>query len=299
MMTHRPPLPDQVFVDVGGVSVATRVLSPPGTSAGDVILCHGTPWSSLVWADAARELSREHRVFLWDMPGYGASQMGATVATDLSTQSARLASLVRGWGLERPHVVAHDIGGAVALGAHLRHRMDFASLFLWDIVTLDPWGSPFFRVVAQHADVFSRLPGNLHSALVREYIAGAGRLSAPQVEALASPWTGPVGQAAFYRQIASLDAADTHAVVEELGAVRCRTRIGWGREDPWIPLEQAYELQARLPGQPDVLVLDGAGHLTPWEKPEAVIDALGEWLEDSRDAPNQRGAARKPSPSTG
>lgn len=288
MMTHHPSLPDPVHVTVGEASVATRVLVPSGPSAGDIVLCHGTPWSSRIWADVAREMSRDHRVFLWDMPGYGDSEMGPTVMTDLATQAARLASLVRGWGLERPHVVAHDIGGAVALGAHLLHRVDFADLFLWDIVTLDPWGSPFFRLVAQHADVFSRLPANLHSALVKEYIAGAGRLSTQQVEALASPWSGLIGQAAFYRQIAALDAADTRAVEQELGAVRCPTRIGWGREDPWIPLGQAYELQSRLPDRPEVVVLDGSGHLTPWEEPDAVIAALRAWLAEQRDAPRGR-----------
>ncbi len=286
MMTHHPSLPDPVHVTVGGASVATRVLTPSGPSAGNIVLCHGTPWSSRIWADVAHEMSRDHRVFLWDMPGYGDSEMGPTVTTDLATQATRLASLIQDWGLERPHVVAHDIGGAVALGAHLLHRVDIAALFLWDIVTLDPWGSPFFRVVAQHADVFSRLPANLHSALVTEYISGAGRLSAPQVEALASPWSGPVGQAAFYRQIAALDAADTRAVAKELGAVRCPTRIGWGREDPWIPLGQAYELQSRLPGSPEVVVLDASGHLTPWEEPEAVVAALREWLTETRTAPD-------------
>lgn len=34
-------------------------------------------------------------------------------------------------------------------------------------------GSPFFGLVAEHADVFAALPPNLHEALLREYISGA------------------------------------------------------------------------------------------------------------------------------
>lgn len=279
-LTHDPLLPDPIPVVIDGTSVATRILKPSGAVAGDVVLCHGTPWSSQVWDDVARELSRDYRVFLWDMPGYGDSEKGPAVATDLPTQAERLASLLRAWGLRSPHVVAHDIGGAVALRTHLLHGVEFAGLFLWDIVTLDPWGSPFFRLVAENADVFAQLPANLHSALVREYIAGAvpRGLSAEDIDALTAPWLGPVEQAAFYQQIAALSAADTRPVSELLEATRCPVRIGWGRDDPWIPLAQAYELQSRFPGRPDVVVLDGAGHLTPYEQPSAVAAAVRGWL---------------------
>jgi pimeloyl-ACP methyl ester carboxylesterase len=33
--------------------------------------------------------------------------------------------LLSHWALERPHVVAHDIGGTVALRAHLLHGMKY------------------------------------------------------------------------------------------------------------------------------------------------------------------------------
>lgn len=283
-MTHQTPLPEATTLDVDATAIATRVLEPTGRAAGDVVLCHGTPWSSRVWGRVAWELSRDFRVFLWDMPGYGDSEKGATVPTDLATQAERLVKLLQAWGLQRPRVLAHDIGGAVALRAHLLHEVELAGLFLWDVVTLDPWGSPFFRLVAEHANVFAQLPSNLHSALVREYISGASPagLSARDVGELATAWLSPVGQAAFYQQIASLNPTHTRAVVEKLGAVRCPVRIGWGQEDPWIPLRQAYELQARLPGRPPVVVLDGAGHLTPYERPAAVAAAAREWLDRPR-----------------
>lgn len=270
----RPP------VNVGGATIATRLLEPTGSPMGDIVLCHGTPWSSYVWGRLARQLARDYRVFLWDMPGYGDSEKGPSTATDLRVQAERLVSLLDIWDAYRPHLVAHDIGGAVALRAHLMHGAEFADLFLWNAVTLDPWGSPFFRLVARSADVFTQLPASLHAALVKEYIAGAvsQHVSRREIEALASPWLDPAGQAAFYRQIAALSAADTRPVAERLGSVRCPTRIGWGNEDPWLPLQQAYELQSRLPGDPHVVVLEGVGHLAPYEDPAAVSGALRQWL---------------------
>lgn len=274
-------LPDPSPVVLDGTRIATWVLEPRGTARGDVVLCHGTPWSAQVWGRVARELSREHRVFLWDMPGYGASEMRPDIATDLRTQADRFVALMSQWGLERPHVVAHDIGGAVALRAHLLHGADFADLFVWDIVTLDPWGSPFFRLVAEHVEVFTQLPSALHDALVAEYIAGSGprSLSTQQVGALVASWRGATGQVAFYRQIAGLRPEHTRPVVDRLGALRCPVRIGWGEADRWIPVRQAYELQARLPGNPEVVTLAGVGHLAPVEDPAGVTAALRDWLD--------------------
>lgn len=280
-MLSRKALPAPVPVIIGDATIATRVLEPAGRSAGDVVLCHGTPWSSQIWGAVARKLSSEYRVFLWDMPGYGESSKGAALPLDLGTQEARLVALLEHWGLRSPHVVAHDIGGAVALGAHLLHEAEYAGLFLWDVVTLDPWGSPFFRLVAKHAHVFERLPPALHAALVNEYIASAvdHRLPAPDIDVLAAPWLDRDGQSAFYRQIAALDPVDTRPIASRLHAVRCPTRIGWGALDPWIPVAQAYELQDVLPGEPSVVELDGVGHLAPIEASASVHRAIREWLE--------------------
>ncbi|MFD7308506.1 alpha/beta fold hydrolase [Promicromonospora sp. NPDC059942] len=283
------PKPVFVEVDTDGTRerIATYVLEPAGgPSAGDVVLCHGTPWSAQVWAPVARALSqgllgRGYRVFLWDMPGYGASSKGAGVAVDLVAQRRRLAALLRHWGLGRPHLVAHDIGGAVALGAHLLEGADLASLFLLDIVTLDPWGSEFFRLVARNESVFAAVPGPLHGALVREYIAGAANhaLAPEQVETLAEPWLDDVGQAAFYRQIAQLSPEHTAPVVRRLGEVRCPVRVGWAEDDPWIPFEQAGRLRELLPGDPEVVAFPGRGHLVPLEDDAAVGRAVLAWLD--------------------
>ena len=56
MMTH-DPLPTASIITVDETSIATRILEPPTASAGDIVLCHGTPWSSQVWTSVATDLS--------------------------------------------------------------------------------------------------------------------------------------------------------------------------------------------------------------------------------------------------
>ena len=91
-----------------------------------VVMCHGTPWSSTVWAPFAAALSAEFSVYLWDMPGFGQSSKDPSHAVDLGTQAELFSDLLLHWDLSSPHVVAHDYGGAVSLRAHLLHEASYA-----------------------------------------------------------------------------------------------------------------------------------------------------------------------------
>ncbi|WP_308195913.1 alpha/beta fold hydrolase [Gordonia metallireducens] len=167
-----------------------------------------------MWRPIATALAQRHTVYLWDMPGYGESSKFDGQDVSLAVQGDALAALVDSWGLDRPIVIAHDYGGAVSLRAHLLHNTVFRALALVDVVALSPWGSPFFRLVADIADVFAQLPAALHQALVREYVAGAAHRPIRDLDhdALVRPWLGDHGQAAFYRQIEQADERYTRDI---------------------------------------------------------------------------------------
>jgi pimeloyl-ACP methyl ester carboxylesterase len=246
-----------------------------------VVLLHGTPFSSYVWRAVASALAADHEVFVWDMLGYGQSEMRAGQDVSLGAQGRIFADLVTEWGLDRPHVVAHDFGGAVALRAHLLHGTEYAALALFDPVALAPWGTPFFRLVQEHSAVFERLPANLHEALVREYVSSASSpgLVPHVLDALVSPWTGAAGQPAFYRQIAQADQRYTDEVQDRYGDITIPVTVSWGADDQWIPPAKGSELAAAIP-HAHFHLLHGAGHLVQVDAPELVLDVVREFLHD-------------------
>ena len=244
-----------------------------------VVLNHGTPFSSRVWHPIARRLAERWQVIVWDMPGFGVSAMAEGQDVSLAAQGRVFAELLAAWDLDAPMVVAHDIGGAVALRAHLLHGARFERLALVDVVALAPWGSPFFRLVRDHADVFTRLPPNLHAALVREYIAGASHRGLPPetLERLVEPWLGADGQPAFYRQIAQATQRDTDEIEPRYASIDLPVLVAWGVEDTWILVERGRTLAAAIPWARFVPI-DGAGHLVQVDAPEALAEALVDFL---------------------
>ncbi|GAA3974477.1 alpha/beta hydrolase [Actinomadura viridis] len=246
-----------------------------------LVLCHGTPFSSYVWRHVGRALAAGHRVHVWDMPGYGASEKAEGQDVSLAAQGRVLAELLEHWGLAEPLVVAHDFGGAVALRAHLLHGARYRALALVDPVALAPWGSPFFRLVNANARVFEQLPPGLHRALVREYVSTTGGpgLHPATLDALVEPWLGESGQPAFYRQIAQADQRHTDEIQARYGGIDLPVLVCWGTDDAWIPVAKAHELAAAIPGA-RLHLIEGAGHLVQEDAPAELTAALLGFLRE-------------------
>jgi pimeloyl-ACP methyl ester carboxylesterase len=244
-----------------------------------LVFCHGTPWSSALWRRVADALSGDFTVYLWDMLGYGTSTKADGQDVSLAAQSALLTDLLDQWGLVDPHVVAHDYGGAVALRAHLLHHASYDSLALVDVVALTPWGSEFFRLVAENSAVFAQVPPPLHEALVRAYIAGAAHrpLQEEQMDLLAIPWLDDRGQAAFYRQIAQADQRYTDEIESLYPTIELPVSIIWGTEDAWIPVDHAHRLADLIPDS-ELHLVPEAGHLIQFDAPEHLTAILQKWL---------------------
>lgn len=255
-------------------------LGPAGGSP--IVLLHGTPFSSYVWRDVAAVLARDHEVFVWDMPGYGASERSPQQDVSLRTQGQVFVELLAHWGLVEPSVIAHDIGGAVALRATLLHGARYRRLVLVDPVALRPWGGPFFRLARENAAVFQQLPAPIHAALVRAYVAEASSpgLADDVLDRLVEPWLGADGQPAYYRQIAQADERYTDEIQDRYGSIAIPVLVCWGGDDAWLPWTQGQELAAAIPGARFERI-DGAGHLVQEDAPAALTALIVRFLEES------------------
>ncbi|MFL1381000.1 MULTISPECIES: alpha/beta fold hydrolase [unclassified Nocardiopsis] len=255
-----------------------RIAWGSGGAGPPLVLCHGTPWSSRLWAPFADALSRDFTVYVWDMPGYGASGKDPGNPVDLGVQGEAFTALLDHWGLDRPRVIAHDYGGAVSLRAALLHGAVYLALCLVDVVALRPWGSSFFRLVKENATVFAQLPDAVHEGALRAYIAGASHrgLRPEDLDMLVGPWLGEEGKAAFYRQIAQADERFTEEVEPLLAELPFPVHIVWGTQDTWIPVDRAHRLQAAIPGSTLSLIPE-AGHLIQLDAPVALADELRRW----------------------
>lgn len=239
-----------------------------------IVLIHGTPFFSYVWRRIAPELARDHRVYVYDLLGYGQSEKADGQEVSLGVQNSVLAALLQHWNLEHPKVIAHDIGGATTLRAHLLDGCEYEKLLLVDPVAIRPWGSPFVQHVRSHEEAFAGVPDYLQRAILQAYLRTAvyRPISDAALEPYVTPWLGSVGQPAFYRQIAQMDLKYTDEVQGKYGNIRCPVKLLWGTEDRWIPVARGRELAAMIPAC-DFTEVPSSGHLMQEDAPEVIVAA--------------------------
>lgn len=150
----------------GGDRLGCRRRRPP------VVLVHGPPFSSVIWDEVAAALAHRFRVYRWDLAGYGPSEQADGQDVSTAAQARILAALLGHWGVDEPDVVAHDIGGTLALRETLVEGRRYRRLGLADAVAVAPWGTGCFQLAKQHAEVLQAvIPGAELTVVV-----GAGHL---------------------------------------------------------------------------------------------------------------------------
>lgn len=240
-----------------------------------LVAIHGTPFSAQVWRRIAPQLADLRTIYYFDLVGYGLSEMRDGQDVSLPVQNRVLAALFAEWGLERPDVLAHDFGGATALRGYYLNGLRYASLTICDAVAVAPWGSALIRHVRDHEAAFSGMPEYMHRALLRAYLqtAAYNPLSEEALEIYSAPWLGPVGQAAFYRQIVQMDQRFTDEIEGRYAAMECPVTVMWGQKDEWIPPERGQAFAAMIATQ-DIVLIPDAGHLVQEDRPEAIVAAV-------------------------
>ncbi|WP_407560444.1 alpha/beta fold hydrolase [Streptomyces sp. 184] len=254
-------------------------------SGDPIVLVHGTPYSSFLWRDIAPALARTRTVFFFDHLGFGRSDQREGQDLGLAAHARNFAGLLAHWELPRPSVVAHDIGGAVALRTLLVEERNYRDLTLFDAVSGGAWERGLFRLFLEHTEVFQQLPAYAHEALVASHLRHATQVGfRPGVlDAFLAPWRGAAGQAAFYRQYSQIRQADTAAYEHLLGGVSIPVRLIWGREDRILPTKYAEWLHERIP-HAELHWIEEAGHLLQEDAPSQLsaylTDGFPSDLED-------------------
>lgn len=271
-----PPLLPLDTIELMGERIRIARQKRPGTPT--VLLLCPLPQSIVAFAPIWPALAERFDLVAVDLPGFGGSSGGVDWMT-FEAQGRFLAALVAELGLNKPHIVAPDVGMAAAVAGEALHPGLASSLMIGDGPAIAP---------SNNGSIINKL---VHSGFWRFMVAMAGagtfveaanRLAyvsytpnAIEVDDYIRSYAGRIGPICRWFRDYPRSLATTDPVLSQLDLP---VQLFWGRHDALLTVENATRLQQRLP-RVLLEVLENAGHYSYQDDAKAFADLVIRWVE--------------------
>ncbi|MEU6480009.1 alpha/beta fold hydrolase [Streptomyces sp. NPDC047017] len=223
----------------------------------------GTTWH--MWDRQVPELTKQWRVFRFDLPGHGGAP--AHPAGSVTELTARLLATLDGLGVQRFGYAGCALGGAVGVELALRHPERLASLALIAASprfgTADEFRQRGVIVRTNGLDPIARTSPD-------RWFTGGFAAAQPAITDWAVQMVRTTDPGCYIAACEALAAFDVRA---ELGRAVVPTLVLVGSEDQVTGPAEARTLVAGI-RDARLAVVPGASHLVPVEQPAAVTDLL-------------------------
>ena len=244
-----------------------------------VVLLHGIPTWSFLWRDIAPAVAEDRRVLAPDLLGYGNSAMRDGFDRSIRAQEAMLDDLLDRLGIDTVSLVAHDIGGGVAL-RYAAHEPDSVErLVLSNAVCYDSWPVEFVNGLGIPGTVEDLSDEELDAKLNFAFADGLYDDEGHEefIEGMKAPWRSEEGRTSLSRNAVATNTSHTTEI--DYGAITAETLLLWGGDDVLQPVSYAERLVDDLQDA-ELSVLDRAYHWVVEDRPDAYREALRSFLSE-------------------
>ena len=268
------------FIDVAGTRLYYYAA---GTRGGGepVVLLHGFPTSSHLWAELVPLLPHDRRIVVLDLLGFGRSDRPGGRDVSLRGHAERTIGFLDALGINYACIVGHDTGGGIAQQLAIGWPTRVSRLCLVNSVAFDAWPARETRLARAMMPLTRHLPPAWLLSVVRtDLLRGyaVNERGTHSVDRYLKPFASADGRAALHEHLTALDAAQTMALVPRLAQIAAPTAVVWGEDDPFLPGDIGRRLASSIPGATFELVRGGR-HFIAEEAPEQVARAIRALLD--------------------
>ena len=249
---------------IEGVEVEHRGSGP------DLVILHSLLADRSAFDRVAPVLAKKHRMWLVNLPGYGASKPAGTSVEDYAD---RVAALLQSLKLENADVLGNGLGGFIAVALAARHGARVRRLIAAPALAAFP--EPAKQPLRGLAERVAKegMSGALDVAIRRmfpeRFIAAHPSVVEERKQALMK-----ADPACFRTACLALAALDLSPVLKN---IRNEALVMAGSEDATTPPALARELATKIPNA-RFRELQGCGHCPQIEGPAAFVKAVEDFL---------------------
>jgi pimeloyl-ACP methyl ester carboxylesterase len=253
-----------------------RVLEAGDAGAPPLVFLHGI-MGLLDDTRCLETLAKGHHVFAPELPGYGVSN-GEELLEDMLDFALHGWDVLESLSLHGPVLVGHSLGGMIAAEMACLAPADIPTLIL-----VDPFG--VWLDEQPIPDLFAMLPFEFGDYLFHDPARAEQLL--PGVSDLAEPEALRQFTIDTARQLGTagklLFPIPNRRLSKRLYRLTTPTLVVWGEDDRLMPAAHYAARWQSLVPHAQLATLPGAGHMLPYEQPDALAEAISRFA--GREAP--------------
>jgi len=262
------------------IEIGDRFVSYIDEGAGEpVILIHGIPTWSYLWHKLIPVLSKQNRVLAPDLAGFGYSDKRDNFDRAIDKQAELIDAWMNESGIENAHIVAHDIGGGVALRLATLFPNRVKKLCVMNGVSYDSWAIEAM-IQLGHPSAYKIASASTTVATLRQMLK-QGFAETPEDEILDgifAPYTTEVGKLSLIRNATALNTNLTTEITHLLPQIEAETLILWGVDDKFQLLKYGERLADDIPNA-RLIKIEKARHFVMIDQPEIVAEHVSNFLK--------------------
>jgi pimeloyl-ACP methyl ester carboxylesterase len=277
--TERQHPPKGCFLEIDGV----RLHYTDRGEGSPVVLIHG----NMVTGDdyntsgVAEILQRNHRVIIFDRPGFGHSERPRGLWTAGRQQADLLHKALQKLGIVRPVVVGHSWGAIVAMAMAIRHEEDTAGVvalsgyYFWtlrpDVLLAGAGALPVVGDILRYT--VSPLLNWLLMPLVKRVLFSPGPVPARFQDEFSTAMAVRPSQIRATSEDGALMIPGALALEDHYKGLTLPVIIMAGEGDKVVFKRRAEQLGAAIEGS-GLHVIPGAGHMVHYQATQKVVEVV-------------------------
>ena len=259
---------NQTFIKVDNINLYCEYLlndKPP------ILLIHGFASSTYTFRRIIPLLQKKFSIIAVDLPGFGKSEKSTSFVYSFENYAKLMIECIHKFGFANTHIVAHSMGGQIAL-----NMARIAPDKINKLILLSSSGylkrSKKLLIISSYLPFFEKV---IHYYIGRKdvkYHLGNVFFNQSLInDELVREFGRPLAEKGFYKALIRLIRhREGDLLPKQLQDIQVPTLLIWGEEDRVVPVEVGKQLVQDLPDA-KLITYEKTGHLITEERPELVF----------------------------
>lgn len=226
-----------------------------GEGKNTIVLLHGWGQNIEMMRPIGDKLSKDNRVIIVDLPGFGESKEPDTIWT-MYDYTECIHELLETLKVKNPMLIGHSFGGKISLIYASKYEVSKLVLF----------GSPFKKEIKK-LSLKTRVLKKLKKVPVLNKLEGFAKKHIGSRD---------YRQASEFMRKIMVEHVNLD-ITEDVKRIKCPTIIIWGTLDQEVPIERAYELEGLI-RDASVIPYEGCSHYAYLERLNQTVNIIKNFL---------------------